>query len=533
MSERDFTRRQLRKSPDHFAVVDPARLERDINRQRRLEANAAQTAEDSANTGTAPIPPINSTPTTTPAPNLCLSSDDDDVFINPFQYSQKFDSTITLSSDSEVDINSTLIKKTEFWSASDSDSSSSIPSPKSNMAPTTPVKTESSTSTTNTIIAIPITPLPGALLYGGDVADCGSAKDFSKRFEIQATQYGWDDAMKIQNFPLYLTSTAKKWHSLFMSDHKSLQTEPTWAGCLTAFQTAFKSHLTEEELESKLRNRKKNFAESIEDYYYSVLKLCNRLDKNMPDERKVKYLLKGLSHTTAVQIFNQHPTRPSDVMDLLRRQEKLACLLGYDSELFVNTISTRTPVPSADDLARQMREMQGKVDSTYSTSQALAGAENSEVSRLKFHIKSLQQKLDDLKIQPRKDSERPSRSGNNHFRDNSTTRYPSRERSSNSSRERFPSRDSSRERHQSLDSSRNPRKAPDKQYDEKKYVRFESPRPQNSQPHLDRTPDGKPICRYCRKPGHFLRDCRTRKRNEPSGNPNSQSDWTYNRPGNF
>ena len=176
-----------------------------------------------------------------------------------------------------------------------------------------------------TVTTVPL--LPGNDCYDGH----GHVEDFLHRFEALAKVHGWDSDAKAYYFPLYLTGTCKNWFRTFLAEYRRKKNDPTadvpFAEMKKRFQEVFASKITEDELEQRLRNRKRVEGETIYDYFYSVMRLCDRLH-GIDDPKRVKYLLKGLPRDLATNLFLQKPKTPSDILELLESHEQFEFVVG-------------------------------------------------------------------------------------------------------------------------------------------------------------------------------------------------------------
>lgn len=203
------------------------------------------------------------------------------------------------------------------------------------------------TMATSTVVIAPM--LPTLAAYDGST----NVDDFLRRFIAIADSSSWNDTKKAQYFPLYLTSTTHHWYTTFVAAFKKASAstppaEPTWKDLKDAFADAFKSRLTEEELTAKLLRRTMREDETVNEYFYDVLKMCNKIDKDMKEEKRVKFLLKGLPKDLAKDIYNQNVTKTSDVLTALRKWEEFKYLHGDRTTYW------------GDDRYKSSREIQNK-----------------------------------------------------------------------------------------------------------------------------------------------------------------------------
>jgi hypothetical protein len=107
----------------------------------------------------------------------------------------------------------------------------------------------------------------------------------------------------------------------------------------------FRSKETREEYERQLNCRKLKVDESIETYYWEILRLCEKIDKTMSDDVKVSHLLRGLHPKIAKDIYLKKPKTPTEVYDQLVQFEKFESLMG--NHFAISTMELQTPAPDS------------------------------------------------------------------------------------------------------------------------------------------------------------------------------------------
>ncbi|KAG8294873.1 aspartic-type endopeptidase activity protein [Homalodisca vitripennis] len=94
----------------------------------------------------------------------------------------------------------------------------------------------------------------------------------------------------------------------------------TWAQIRDGLKETFKGIAWEEQVEYRLRMRMQGEMEPVEAYVQDVLNLCNKVDNDMLERSKIKYVLRGLKplkhpangearEPTAVEGEREDPTR--------------------------------------------------------------------------------------------------------------------------------------------------------------------------------------------------------------------------------
>ena len=117
-----------------------------------------------------------------------------------------------------------------------------------------------------------------------------------------------------------------------MSETQQLPENATvidWDDLKKAVLASFKSKEIREEYERQLNSRKLKTGESIENYYWEILCLCEKIDRKMPEDVKVSHLLRGLHPKIAKDIYLKNPTTADDVYKQLVSFERFEYLMGH------------------------------------------------------------------------------------------------------------------------------------------------------------------------------------------------------------
>jgi len=207
------------------------------------------------------------------------------------------------------------------------------------------------TTAPTTVVMAPV--LPGLNPYNGK----SSATVFMNRFIALALASRWDKASTVAYFPMYLTGTAQNWYLTFSAEHRArTKVDPDWDTLNTGFLDAFKPKLSEEELEQLILFRTKQEKELIQDYFYEILKLCDKADTDMKVKKKIKYLLKGLLSEIALEVYNSKPVTIQDVLSYYERRDKFSYLIGKKADV------EKLKKDDLDDMKSGMADFQTKLD---------------------------------------------------------------------------------------------------------------------------------------------------------------------------
>ena len=84
----------------------------------------------------------------------------------------------------------------------------------------------------------------------------------------------------------------------------------------------FQSKQSPEEYRRQLEARTLQAHESYEDYFYDIVTLCDQAEPNMPDEKVVQHLIRGLPYELAEKVFNANLSTPDQVRQELVHQAR-------------------------------------------------------------------------------------------------------------------------------------------------------------------------------------------------------------------
>lgn len=140
-------------------------------------------------------------------------------------------------------------------------------------------------------------------------ADSSSAEEifslmaFSARPEEDATLWldnyleiakynGWDENECLWNFGESLKGSASNWFACVKSRGLG------WERLTKAFLETFRAQDSESLWLSQLQERKQHEGEPPLNYFHDVMRICDKLDKNMQNKTKLTYLSRGLENKT-------------------------------------------------------------------------------------------------------------------------------------------------------------------------------------------------------------------------------------------
>jgi hypothetical protein len=170
------------------------------------------------------------------------------------------------------------------------------------------------------------------ITYSGE----GDVDEFLDKYKALGDTNSWNEASCLEFFPFHLTGTAKDFYTTYKLEHDALHPndDMDWDALQDEFKSVFSSKLTAEELEANIKAFVKKGDESVQSFYYRLMHLCSRYDKNLEDERKIHFLLKCVTPHMAQEIYATNPKKPKEVLEHLIRAEKLGTIIGAKAEIF-------------------------------------------------------------------------------------------------------------------------------------------------------------------------------------------------------
>ncbi|KAK8767435.1 hypothetical protein V5799_005785 [Amblyomma americanum] len=161
-----------------------------------------------------------------------------------------------------------------------------------------------------------------------------SAAEWLTCYEHVASLNCWDSDTKVKFLYLALDGDAKKWYTTQL-----LTGAPSsWSDWAAKLKACFSSRHAAEIAYLRLQNRVQLPTESPEQYFYDVMQLCARVDPKMPEEDRLRHLLRGLQPATMEKMIISNPTTCADFLQILQRLSQ-ATLMSLASWLLPTPVS--------------------------------------------------------------------------------------------------------------------------------------------------------------------------------------------------
>jgi len=145
-------------------------------------------------------------------------------------------------------------------------------------------------------------------------------KFFLEDFERAANANSWTEKVKLEMLPNFFTNAASTWCRTYVTClRRTGAAAPDWATMKTHLTLAFQEVAPDVKNQMMLEDRRQKLDESVERYYYSVLNLCDEVDVNMDESKRVRYLIRGLRPNYLEKFLPLDPKLTSEVLTHMRK----------------------------------------------------------------------------------------------------------------------------------------------------------------------------------------------------------------------
>lgn len=190
-----------------------------------------------------------------------------------------------------------------------------------------------------------------------------NVEEYLTQFERASKANGWDANRKLVIIPCYLEGAALRWYE---NAESRLGAQLTWDQVKEGLKSTFQSIAYDEQIEFKLRMRMQRDEETVESYVQDVLYLCAKVDPNMPERSKIKYVLRGLKPSLIEKVMPMNNESLEDLMTNLRTVQTARYLAGQRVDhLLTEPMSagsrgelTRSPLPTATNPSNLERKIE-------------------------------------------------------------------------------------------------------------------------------------------------------------------------------
>lgn len=159
----------------------------------------------------------------------------------------------------------------------------------------------------------------------------------------------WDDSSKLNNVAFYLSSVAKTW---FLNHEAEFQSWEQFAGRLRDLfgRPAFRKIDAEQQLSSRTQQPEESYMSYVED----VLSLCKRCNPDMSDAEKIRYILKGVREDAFQLLMGKDFTTVDEILAFCKKLQDARNLRNRATYL---QYGATTDIVSLDNLRTLIREI--------------------------------------------------------------------------------------------------------------------------------------------------------------------------------
>ncbi|KAK9702136.1 Retrotransposon gag protein [Popillia japonica] len=171
--------------------------------------------------------------------------------------------------------------------------------------------------------------------------------DFLKDYAVAARANSWNDVLQLCYFVNSLENSAAVWFRNFAKRNPNA----TWSETLKGFKSKFIGPNYEDDLNLRLLNRRQSANESLVEYFYAIIDLCDEVDSEMPDASIMRRLTAGMLPYYRHMINISRPNTLSDyerVVDSISETEREGSL--YSTEKL-------KPQPSHKEHSQDVQEL--------------------------------------------------------------------------------------------------------------------------------------------------------------------------------
>lgn len=148
--------------------------------------------------------------------------------------------------------------------------------------------------------------------FSGNIGE--SVGEFLESYRLACQVNGWTGCYRGKFLPCYLADSALDWYS------NNVTPNDTWDDIVSGLKSTFQDQVEKKILMIKIKSRKlKPKDEMASAYIQDILKLCNRIDINMSEDRVKEFLLDGLPSEILEQVLYTGDDSLQSVIENIKR----------------------------------------------------------------------------------------------------------------------------------------------------------------------------------------------------------------------
>ncbi|CAN7998640.1 unnamed protein product [Ixodes hexagonus] len=160
---------------------------------------------------------------------------------------------------------------------------------------------------------VPLRPFAPPPVFRGKADE--DLEDWLHLYERYGRSLAWTDAQKADNLVFALEDVARRWYVTALRE----KTPETWVGWQNALRDTFAGDHIQEWAYIRLQERRQQPGETPQQYVAGTLQLCTRINTEMPDAEKLRYLLRGLRPEMMERVAISNPRTTQEFLQHLQR----------------------------------------------------------------------------------------------------------------------------------------------------------------------------------------------------------------------
>lgn len=181
--------------------------------------------------------------------------------------------------------------------------------------------------------------------------------DYLSDFELISSANKWTNEEMAQRLPPYLRGPWKKWYrntygASLCTSYKELKKN---------LQKALSGSLTKEKRLEKLFERKQQYGEDFDNYYFEKMDLITKVNPTMKDSEKVYHLTRGLAPHLVIEVQKFGPETPEEVRDIVSKISLGIAQANARKDYAQTAIAQFEAVHSVNTLAKKVDELSSVV----------------------------------------------------------------------------------------------------------------------------------------------------------------------------
>lgn len=156
-----------------------------------------------------------------------------------------------------------------------------------------------------------------------------NADEWLMHLDVTCRSNGWDEKTKLEKIPLCLKQTAEAW---YISEYGS-DGIPSYNDFKLRFKKAFGFKRPAMVNFNSMTNRVQHMNENVMQYYYNKLLLIDRYNRDLKEEEKIQFIIRGLKPEYLKKIYSSQCTTLDSLVDKLKLLQESSDYASHQSEV--------------------------------------------------------------------------------------------------------------------------------------------------------------------------------------------------------